>query len=194
MQHAIRSMAPIPGTSEPGEHRTRVGSRRGRSLLVQAPFGLMAASGVAVFFLAVAHHVYRFEFKPLAAFCLPVLAVFFAFTSLLYMRGRSLAPGRDQFRTLFAAERSMRATLHYLLGIVVGTSLYGLFRAVSFTFDPAQPSAEGLWLLLFLAPYALMQIGLLLFISAVWVILPQVVRPHSALAVARRIGHESAKR
>lgn len=187
-------MTPIPRTSNPVRQGRRTGSPRTRSLLAQAPFGLTAASAVAVFFIVVAHHVYRFEFKPLAAFCLPVLAVFFAFTSLLYMRGRSLAPGRDQFRTLFAAERAMRATLHYLLGIVTGTSLYGLFRAASFTFDASQPSADGLWLLLFLAPYALMQMGFLLFVSAVWVILPQVLRSRSAREVARRIGREASRR
>ncbi|MEJ8837463.1 hypothetical protein [Ramlibacter sp. AN1133] len=187
-------MAAVLGTAVPDQHRRPERPRRTRSLLVQAQFGVTAASVVAIFFTVVAHHVYRFEFRQLAAFCLPVLTVFFAFTSLLYMRGRSLAPGRDQFRTLFAAERSMRATLHYLTGIVLGTSLYGLLRAVSFNFDPSDPTADGLWLVLFLAPYALMQMGFLLFISAAWVILPQFLRPGSPLQVGRRIGRQVGRR
>jgi hypothetical protein len=58
-----------------------------------------------VFFWAVLYHVYTFDFRPLAAFCVPILVVFLAFSSLLYMRGRSLAKGGAQRRSLFAAER-----------------------------------------------------------------------------------------
>ena len=64
--------------------------------LVVIPAGL-------VFFGAVSHHVYSVDFRPLAAFCLPVLVVFFAFTSLLYMRGRSLARSKAQVRTMTEA-------------------------------------------------------------------------------------------
>src|SRR5687768_1914379 len=120
---------------------------------------LLQISAAAVFFGAVSHHVYTLDFKPLAALCIPVLAVFFTFTSLLYIRGRSLARGRSQFRTLFAAERSMQATVCYLAGIVVGTSFYGLLQYFPFSFDPTQPTAVGLWLLVFLAPYGLMRAG-----------------------------------
>jgi hypothetical protein len=162
-----------------------------RRRLIQAQYGVSATAAAAAFLSVVAHHVYRLDFKPLTAFCLPVLVVFFAFTSLLYMRGRSLAPGRHQFRTLFAAERSMRATLHYLLGILVGAGLYGMFQLTGFSFDPLQPSPGGLWLLLFLGPYALMQKGLLLFMSALWVILPQTLRPASPLEIGRRIGRQA---
>jgi hypothetical protein len=153
-------------------------------------FWLLAAAAGAVFFGAVSHHVYAFDFRPLAAFCLPVLVVFFGFTSLLYMRGRSLTRGKAQVRTLFAAERTMQGTIAYLSGIVLGASLYGLLRHLDFHFDPGHPGASGLWLLVFIAPYALMQTGLLLFLSGVWTIVPQLLRPVSPYEVWRRIGRE----
>jgi hypothetical protein len=159
-----------------------------RLRLRRLAFWLVAAAAGAVFFGAVSHHVYTVDFKPLAAFCLPVLVVFFGFTSLLYMRGRSLARGKAQVRTLFAAERTMQGTIAYLSGIVLGTSLYGLWRYLDFHFDPSQPTASGAWLLLFLAPYALMQAGFVLFMSGMWTIVPQLLRPVSPYEVWRRIG------
>lgn len=160
--------------------------------LKRLSFWVFAFGAGAVFFGAVSHHVYTFDLKPLAAFCLPVLVVFFGFTSLLYMRGRSLARSKAQVRTLFAAERSMQGTIGYLSGIVLGIGLYGLFRYLGFHFDAEQPSVSGLWLLLFLAPYALMQSGFMLFMAGVWTIMPQFLRPVSAYEVWRRIGMEQA--
>lgn len=151
---------------------------------------LLQISAAAVFFRTVSHHVYTLDFKPLAALGIPVLAVFFTFTSLLYIRGRSLARGRPQFRTLFAAERSMQATVCYLAGIVVGTSIYGLLQYFPFSFNPAQPTPVGLWLLIFLAPYALMQAGFLMFMRAAWIVGPQFLWGVSPYQVWRRIAQE----
>lgn len=152
-------------------------------------FLLLQAGAAAVFFGTVAHHVYTLDFKPLAALCIPVLAVFFTFTSLLFIRGRSLGRGRPQLRTLFAAEQSMQATVSYLAGIAIGTSLHGLLHYTGFQFDPAQPTLSGLWLLVFLVPYALMQAGFLMFMRAAWIVGPQFVGV-SRYEVWRRIAQE----
>lgn len=151
---------------------------------------LLQIGAASVFFGTVSHHVYTLDFKPLAALCIPVLAVFFTFTSLLYIRGRSLARGRPQFRTLFAAERSMQATVSYLAGIVIGTSFYGLLQYAGFDFDPARPTFAGLWLLVFFLPYALMQTGIFLFIRAAWIVGPQFLWGVSPYQVWRRIARE----
>lgn len=148
-------------------------------------------SAGSVFFGAVFHHVYTWNFRPLAALGLPILAVFFTFTSLLYFRGRSIARGSDQFRTLFAAERSMQATVCYLAGIVLGVSIYGLFQNFGLSFDPNHPTLAGLCLLVFLAPYALMQTGFVLFIRAASIVGPQFLWGVSSYAVWRRIAQES---
>jgi len=169
----------------------RIMGKSKKNVLRRLAFATVAAMAAIVFFGVVLHHVYSYNLKPLAAFCLPVVAVFFAFTSLLYIRGRSLARGKEQVRTLFAAERQMQATVAYLTGIVIGASLYGLLQYLDFRFDAAQPTAAGLWLLLFLAPYALMQVGFYLFMTAVWIIVPQFLRPVSSFEVWRRIAAET---
>jgi len=170
--------------------RARAKTNTVRRSLHQLTFALVMTLSAIVFLVVVAHQVYTYDLKPLAAFCLPVVPVFFAFTSLLYMRGRSLAAGKDQVWTLYAAERSMQATVFYLSGVVVGASVYGLLQVLGFAFDPAHPTSAGLWLLLFLAPYVLMQIGFYFFMTAVWTVVPQLLRPVSSKEVWRRIALE----
>jgi hypothetical protein len=136
---------------------------------------------------AVVHHVFTLHFRPLAVFFLPLLVAFFGFTSLLYMRGRSLRRGKAQIRTMYAAERSMQATVWYLTGIVLAMAIYGLLQIVPFRFDPREPTLQGLWLLAFAAPYALMQAGLVLFMRAAWIVASQMLRRVTPYEVWRRI-------
>jgi hypothetical protein len=155
-------------------------------------FVLLSIATATVLFATVAHHVYTMDFAPLASLCLPVLAVFFTFTSLLYIRGNTIAAGRSKVRTLFAAEISMQATLCYLTGIVVGASLYGLFQIADFGFDPSQPTWSGLWLLVFALPCALMLLGVLNLLRAACVISPQFLKMTSPYEVGRRIERRRA--
>jgi hypothetical protein len=144
--------------------------------------------GLALVFLgAVVHHVYTFDFKPLAAFCIPMLVVFYGFASLLYGRARALAKGKGQMRSLYAAERAVQGLIWYLFGIILGTTLYGILVRAGVTFDPSAPSPDGLWLVLFLAPYALMQIGLLCLMRAAWAITPDFSRRLRASDIRRRV-------
>ena len=155
-------------------------------------FNALAIGMAVAFFGAVAHHVYQFDFKPLAALGVPILVVFFGFASLMYIRGRSLAKGRAQFRSLYAAERSVQAATWHLSGILLGTSIYAILMRMGIAFDPSEPTANGLWLLLFLLPYALMQVGLLAFMRAVWVIAPQFFRRVGAFELRHRIEQKGA--
>lgn len=166
-------------------------TRPTRIALRRLAFALSGAAAAAMFFGVVAHHVYQGDFRPLAGLCLPFLVVFFGFTSLLYVRGRSLGKCREQVRTLFAAERSMQGAVFYLSGIVLGVCLYGLLQALDFRFDPQAPTWSGLWLLLFFAPYWLMQRGLWHILAAVWVIVPQLLHPVSPYQVWRRVAREA---
>jgi hypothetical protein len=167
--------------------RGSLAMRRYRTRVSRLAFRFAELALAFVFFGAVAHHVFTFDFKPLAALCIPIIAVFFSFSSLLFIRGRSLAKGRGQMRSLYGAERAMQATVWYLFGIILGTGLYGILMRFGVTFDPSEPSPDGLWLFVFLAPYALMQIGLLCFMSAIWAITPNFVRRVGAFEVARRV-------
>lgn len=153
---------------------------------------LLEAAAGASFFAMVLHHVYNLDFAPLAALCLPVQVVLFGFTSLLYMRGRTLARSREQLRTLFAAERAMQAAFWYCTGIVTGAALVGAMPWTWIGHNPAAPGASSLFLLVFLLPYALMQGGLTLFMRAACVISPQFIRRVTPYEVWRRIRHEPA--
>jgi hypothetical protein len=143
----------------------------------------LEAGAAGVFLGAVAHHAYAWNLKPLAAFCLPVLVAFFGFTSLLYMRGRSLSRGRDQLRTLLAAERAMQAAIWYFTGIVAAMAMYGIVQLLGI--GPGSPA-----LLVLLAPAVLMQAGLVLFMRAAWLIAPQFIRRVSTQEIWRRVRHQ----
>lgn len=150
-------------------------------------FRLLELAFALVFLTMVVHHVIAYDFRPLLAFCAPILVVYYGFASLLFVRGRSLPAGPAQTRSLFGAERAVQATLWHMLGIIVGVALYGCLWYAGFAFDQSDPSLAGLWLLLFLLPYALMQIGLLCFMSAIWTITPQFFRRVGTLEMGRRV-------
>jgi hypothetical protein len=118
-----------------------------------------------VFLGAVAHHVATLDFRPLAAFALPILVVYFGFASLQLSRSKAVSRRRAA-ASREAADRAVQATTWHLVGIILGTSLY----AVVSHFDLA-----GAWLAVFAAPYALMQIGLLAFLRGIWAVAPQTL-------------------
>jgi hypothetical protein len=140
-----------------------------------------------LFLWTITHHVATRDMKPLAAFTLPILVIFYGFASVLFVRGRALVAGPWQVRSLYAAERAMQGTVWYLLGIILGVAAYGLLRYFKAPFESGETWLTGLLLLVFLVPYALMQVGLLCFMRAVWVVAPQFVRSVGALEVARRV-------
>lgn len=142
-------------------------------------FGIAAAGMSLALFAAFARHVSELDFKPLAALGLPVLLVLFGFASLLFLRGRSLAKGSAQVRSLYAAEKAMQAAVWHLSGIMLAIVLYAVLMRAGI--------AGGPWLLLFLVPYAFMQVGLLSFLRAVWLIAPQFFRPVGAFELRRRV-------
>jgi hypothetical protein len=158
-----------------------------RNQLRRAAFAGLCTAFAVVFFAIVYHHVSRLDFQPLAALSLPMLVLFFGFTSLLYVRGRSLVRSKEQLRTLFAAERAMQASVSYLSGVAVGASMWGLLQHIGDGLDPAHPAIAGAWLLAFVLPYALMQRGFFLFLGALWIIVPQFLQPVSPYTVWRRV-------
>jgi len=134
------------------------------------------AFGLA-FFAAFAHHVVRGEFRPLVAMSVPLLVVFYGFASVLFVRGRSLAKGAWQTRSIYAAERAIQAAVLYLVGIVLGVVVYGAVKRLD----------GELWLLLFLAPYAFMQVALIAFMRGLWALAPDLFRDRRAMQLVRRV-------
>lgn len=152
--------------------------------LSRLAFGMLEIAFTLVFLSAVAHHVGRLDFKPLAAMTVPLLVVFYGFASVLFVRGRALLPGPWQTRSLYAAEKAMQATAWYLLGIILGAVAYALLRRIGMEAD--------LRLLLFVLPYAFMQTGLIFFMRALWAIAPDFFAGAGMLAMARRVSAASA--
>ena len=128
-------------------------------------FRILEAALGLVFLGAVAHHVAALDFKPLAAFALPILIVYFGFASVQFTRSKSVAR-RKGAASRDAAERAVQATVWHLLGIILGVGLYAVVDHLQL---------GGFWLLVFVLPYALMQIGLVAFLRAVWTVAPQAL-------------------
>ena len=160
-------------------------SRNTRALRLM--FNLLSVGMSMGFFAAFAHHVYRLDFKPMAGLGVPILVVFFAFASLFFIRGRSLARGSAQLRSLFAAERAVQAAVWYLSGILLSTVLYALLMRSGVELRASETWLVTLWALFFLAPHALMQVGLLIFIGAVRAVAPQLFRRVGAFELRRRV-------
>jgi hypothetical protein len=163
--------------------------RRTRALRIL--FRALALGMSLAFFAAFATHVYQFDFKPMAGLGIPILVVFFAFASLFFIRGRSLARGSAQFRSLVAAERAVQAAVWHLSGIMLGTVLYALLMRSGVVFEASDRWLVALWALLFLVPHALMQIGLLAFMRAVLGVAPQLFRRVGAFELRRRVALSS---
>jgi hypothetical protein len=184
-QDARGTLAPVP-PSPRADPAARI-RRPIRARLTRLAYPLLELCAAFVFFWAVAHHVATFDLKPLAAFCVPFLIVFYGLAALLFNRGKSLAKGRAQARSLYAAERATQATVLYLLGILLGTTLYGILVYLGLSFDPHRPGPAGLWLLLFVAPYALMQAGFVYLMRALRLVAPQLLPGASAFELRRRV-------
>jgi hypothetical protein len=150
-------------------------------------FRSLEAAFAAVFLVAIADHVLRADFRPLVALSVPLLVVFYGFASVLFVRGRALAQGPWQTRSLYAAERAMQATVWYLVGILLGVIVYTATKRLGVRFDPAAPQVDALWLLLFLAPYAFMQAALTSFLRGMWALGPDFFRGAGPLTLARRV-------
>ena len=150
-------------------------------------FNALASGMSLAFFAAFAHHVHRLDFKPMAALGVPILLVFFGFASLFFIRGRSLAKGGAQFRSLFAAERAVQAAVWHLSGIMLNTVLFALLMRSGVALGSSEPWLVTLWTSLFLLPHALMQFGLYTFTRAVLIVAPQLFRKVGALEARRRV-------
>ena len=157
--------------------------RRALRLVLNA----LAVGMSSAFFAAFLHHLYGLDFKPMGALGVPILLVFFGFGSLFFIRGRSLAKGSAQLRSLFAAERAVQAAVWHLSGIMLSTVLYALFMRSGVAPHTSSSGLVALWGFLFLIPHGLSQIGLLTFMRALLVVAPHLFRTVGAFEIRRRL-------
>jgi len=78
---------------------------------------IFVAAGI---YATLGHFLQAKQYAPLAAVGGSVVAVLFAFTSLLYNRARSFPEGPVQRRSLYAAERSLAACVTFIFSLAVG--------------------------------------------------------------------------
>ena len=71
-----------------------------------------------------------------AATALVTLALMFGFTSALYARSRAFNSGRIQRRTLYAADRALRAIVFYLLAIALISVIHFVLVSSGYTPEP----------------------------------------------------------
>lgn len=114
-------------------------------------------------FVAFVYLVFSYQFDLIVKIAVPLVAVFFGFSSLLFNRARAYTKGRSRVRTLYAAERALQATLFALIGLLVGGAMYGLFFWFGFSNDSVE-SGKGGYLLVFILPNALIQVGFVCFL------------------------------
>ena len=128
----------------------------------------------------------RFEFEAIGRICIPLLVVFFGFTSLLFNRARAFSKGRSRVRCMYAAERAFQATMFAFLGLLLGTGMYALF--VIFGFAPNQVlEGKHAWLLLFFLPHLLIQTSVVCFLLAFRTIAIEFLGPLSPRTIRQRL-------
>lgn len=113
----------------------------------------------AFFYSYSSQYLFSFQIAPLAPLCLPVLAVFFGFTALLYNRARAIPNGPEQRRTLYAAERALQATTLYFYALLTGSLLTAIFISANIDAPNNRPGEIAY-------PFALYFIPILLTIFA----------------------------
>jgi len=161
--------------------------RRLRRQLPRFAFRLFELAVGLLLLAAVAHHVLRSDFKPLLTLGVPMLAVFYGFASVLFVRGRAMSKGPWQNRSLYAAERAMQATVWYLLSIALAVTVYVFLKHFTPALDPSASPLARAGLALFLLPLALMQTALMYFMRGMSVLAPDFFRATGTFKVARRV-------
>lgn len=121
--------------------------------IVRLLFFIIWALSATIFFGAIHHYLMRGEFLYLATLCFPILAILFGFSALLYNRSRALQPGPAQRRSLYAAERSLQATILFILGLATGAIIATVMSELKL--NTLHPKTESYLLLIFFVPILL---------------------------------------
>lgn len=151
-------------------------------------WGLFTLSS-GVFFTVLHRYVVTAQFSSLAIVCGPVLALLFGFTSLLYGRTRALPAGREQRRTLYAAERALQSAILFMVAVALG-AIIALSVWSSATKGVPVPATANLSLLYwFFLPIMLTLYSFACFFFALRTIAHRLFRWVPVRELARRVKH-----
>ena len=137
-------------------------------------------------FVAFTYIVVQNQYEAFAKTIVPILATYIATAALLYNRARALPRNTSKVRSLYAAERSIQATIFTITGILVGAVIYGWLS----WFGISIAKENGLndpWVSIYFLPMAFIQFGYASFLFSLRSISKDFLRPLSAREIARRI-------
>ena len=98
-----------------------------------AAISIVAVAVWTIGFVGVAYRLGSMQIEGLPAVALGVMALGFAYTSLLLNRARALEDGKTRRRTLAAAEVALRATVMYLLFLCISATAVSAMLNLGFT-------------------------------------------------------------
>ncbi len=121
----------------------------------------------------------------------PIIAIYIACASLFYNRSRALPKGSSKTRSLYAAERALQATLFSVFGVVIGVVYYAFLHYVGYgmtKFGYVLTSlGEVCTIAGWLIPAGYVIFGYMSFIFAIRAASKDLMRPTTAIELARRI-------
>jgi hypothetical protein len=138
------------------------------SLICRSIRKLFEVSGGFTLLVAFIFVLREQQYESFAKTIVPILATYIATAALLYNRGRALPKSPGKVRTLYAAERSVQATIFTLTGVVLGAIIFSFlkyFEADLSMIDSMKNKPIGPWLLVYLIPYTFILFGYIRFFS-----------------------------
>lgn len=89
--------------------------------------------GSGFFALLFGTYIQTMNGEKLGLVVFPSLAFFYGFSSLLYNRSRALSAGPERRRSLYAAERSLQATVLLFCGVALAAGVHAFFLLIGRT-------------------------------------------------------------
>ena len=148
-------------------------------------FLLETGGGFALFVVFVVV-VGQQQFETFATAAVPIIAIYFATSGLLYNRARALSRRPSKTRSLYAAERSTQATIFSLVGIIIGVSIFSLTAWFGLELNPSA-GIRNAWALLYFVPLAFIMGGYRSYLFCIRAISKEFLHPLSAREISRRI-------
>ncbi|NWD81005.1 hypothetical protein HX891_11535 [Pseudomonas reactans] len=156
-----------------------------KRLILRLFFFTIFSLGSTIFFGTMHHYLAEKEFFYLATLCFPILAILFGFSALLYNRSRALPNGPAQRRSLYAAERTLQATILFASGLAIGAIIATLM--LQFKIDAGGDGPGSKLLLIFIIPIMLILFSFGVFLLAFRAISHGMLKPVSIREMLKRV-------
>lgn len=161
-----------------------------KRLTLRLFFFTIFSLGSTIFFTTIYHYLAQKEFFYLATLCLPILAILFGFSALLYNRSRAFNPGPAQRRSLYAAERALQATILFTSGLALGAIIITIMLQLKI--DAGDGGPQSKILLIFFIPMLLLLFSFGVSVLSFRAISHGMLKPVSTREMLKRIRHSKS--